>query len=63
MDVDDKINALREHVDERLQAQDAKLDELLAILRASKVGVAVIKWLAGIAVAFVTGWAALKGMR
>lgn len=63
MDGHDELNALREHVDARLAAQDAKLDELLAILRASKVGVAIIKWLAGLAAAVVTGWAAWKGIR
>lgn len=63
MDLDDKFDALREHVDERLKAQDEKLDELLSILRASKVGVAAIKWIAGMVAAVVTGWAAWKGIR
>lgn len=63
MDHDAQLEALREHVDARLAAQDQKLDELLAILRASKVGVAIIKWLAGFAAAVVTGWAAWKGIR
>mgnify|MGYP000864428159 FL=1 len=63
MDHDAQLEALREHVDARLAAQDQKLDELLAILRASKVGVAIIKWLAGFAAAVVTGWAAWEGIR
>lgn len=63
MEHSNEFEALREHVDARLAAQDQKLDELLAILRASKVGVAIIKWLAGFAAAVVTGWAAWKGIR
>ena len=62
-DWDDDLQSLRAHVDERLKAQDEKLDELLAILRASKMGAAAVKWLAGVGLALLGAWAAWKGVR
>lgn len=63
MDLEQKLEALRLHVDERLEAQDGKLDEVLSILKASKMLVGAIKWAAGIAAAIITAWAAYKGVK
>ncbi len=59
----EELDAWRKHVDDRLNTQDAKLDELLAILRASKMGAAMVKWLAGLGITLVGAWAAWKGIR
>ena len=59
----DDVAQLRQHVDDRLATQDEKLDELLSILRASKMGAAMVKWLAGVGLALLGAWAAWKGVR
>ena len=59
----DGLAELREHVDDRLNAQDAKLEELLAILRASKFVLTAIKWCAYIATAAAGVWTAWKGIK
>lgn len=56
----DEIADLRAHVDARLNEQDAKLEELLAILRASKFVMLAIKWCAYIATAALGVWTAWK---
>lgn len=59
----DELADLRQHVDARLDAQDAKLEELIGILRASKFLLAAIKWCAYIATAAVGVWTAWKGIK
>jgi hypothetical protein len=43
-------------IKERQVAIEEKVDEVLSILRATKIGAWVIKWLAGIALTAVTVW-------
>jgi hypothetical protein len=50
-------------IKERQAAMDEKLDELLAILRASRIGAAMLKWVAGLGLAMVTAYAAWRGVR
>jgi hypothetical protein len=47
-----EIDAIRE----KQAVMESKLDEVLSILRATKIGAWVIKWLAGIALTAVTIW-------
>jgi hypothetical protein len=58
-----ELDAWRAHVDDRLNTQDEKLDELLAILRASRMGAEIIKWLAGLGLTLLGAWAAWRGIR
>ena len=58
-----ELGALRQHVDGRLDEQDAKLEELLTILRASRFVLSAIKWCAYIATAAVGVWSAWKGLK
>jgi hypothetical protein len=46
---------------ERLITIETNLEEVLAILRGSKLIAASIKWLAGVAIAITAVWAALHG--
>lgn len=57
----DELADLRRHVDQRLKAQDEKLDELLAILKASKWSLAAIKWIAAVGASLAAAWFAFKG--
>lgn len=45
----------------RQSAMETKIDELLSILRASKMGATIIKWLAGLGLAIASIWAIIHG--
>jgi hypothetical protein len=51
------LAALQQHVDERLDAQDKKLDDLLAAFRASRWAVRAIAYLAGLGASLAIIWA------
>lgn len=60
----------RARLDERItrletivESQDRKLDEVLQLLHASKLGLSFLKGLIYLGVAIVGTWAALKGVR
>jgi hypothetical protein len=50
-----------QHVEDRLDAQDVKLDEILAAFKGSKVAFAVISGLASVAAALAIVWHNLMG--
>lgn len=54
-----EIDAIRE----KQSVMESKLDEVLSILRATKIGAWIIKWLSGIAVAGITIWALVHDKR
>jgi hypothetical protein len=47
----------KKHVDNRLDSQDKKLDEILVAFRASKAGAHFIAWLSGVGAAVAVIWA------
>ena len=60
----------RARMDERItrlevivESQDKKLDEVLSLLHASKLGLGFLKGLIYLGIAVVGAWAALKGVR
>lgn len=53
----------RRHVDSRLDEQDILLREIRDAFRASKTGVAIVKWLAGLGAAAAVIWANLHGLK
>lgn len=57
--MDERITRLEEIV----ERQDSKLDEVLQLLHASKLGLGFLKGLIYLGVAIVGAWAALKGVK
>ena len=57
------MHARVSRLEQELESLTAKLDEVLDILRASKLGVAALKGLVAIGIAAAGAWAALKGIR
>lgn len=51
------LASLQRHVDERLDAQDEKLDEILSAFKMSKWAVRAIAYLAGIGASIAIIWA------
>jgi DNA-binding FrmR family transcriptional regulator len=58
-----RIEARVDALERRLERQDAKLDEVLQLLHASKLGLAALKGLIMLGVAIVGAWAAMRGVR
>ena len=66
MHVYSEIDAVKKRQDtiaDRQMKMDEKLDELLVILRASKIGAGVIRWSAAIVLAIAGTYAAFKGIK
>jgi flagellar motor switch protein FliG len=57
--VDERISRLEAIV----ESQDQKLDEVLQLLHASKLGLGALKGLIYLGLAIVGAWAAFKGVR
>jgi hypothetical protein len=50
------IESLRRHVDERLDGQDKKLDDILAAFNTSKFVVRAVAWLAAVGAGVAVMW-------
>lgn len=57
------LAALQKHVDDRLDTQDEKLDDILAAFKVSRFVVRAIAWLAAVGSAVAVIWANLHNMK
>lgn len=60
--VSDEFERRIERLEQIVAGQDKKLDEVLTLLHASKLGLAALRWLIMLGVSLVGAWAAYKGV-